>query len=331
MKIFSQIVFGIILSTSQLLAINFTSNTYAQNLITQNNSVNSIYKNNQKELSPKWLLLYTIVEKISRANNLDEYPWRIEISPTYAYHDIGAYASEINLITITEGFLDQIYPDASAIACLFGHEIAHHHAHHNSNQTQFAFQKQEELTRKVNVEHRREMIAREILKRSGADTFISNFSNKIENNIPVDLPPINKFKLPIPIIGAIFGKSQSIQEKKENAFFELQKNRIEQIKRDELFADKLGFEFAVKAGFEPEGCERLMNVLARISKISPHHPDTDRRTSQIKQLIQPNKIKVLKDEGFKNMSQKKPLTHEYGTDGNREWLKINSKYHSPEQ
>lgn len=40
--------------------------------------------------------------------------------------DINAYATEANLVTIYSGLLAQVYGDASALACMIGHEIGHH-------------------------------------------------------------------------------------------------------------------------------------------------------------------------------------------------------------
>jgi len=63
----------------------------------------------------------------ARANGLDETPWRVRVNPRY---DINAFASETNLLSIYGGLLDQLAGDNAAIACVVGHEMAHHvHRH----------------------------------------------------------------------------------------------------------------------------------------------------------------------------------------------------------
>ncbi len=85
------------------------------------------YARAETQLSEDFYVLYRIVERIARANNLDQHPWRVVINSEY---DVNAYASDANLIVINKGLLDLLAGDTSALACVVGHEMAHHiHRH----------------------------------------------------------------------------------------------------------------------------------------------------------------------------------------------------------
>ncbi|HBB31355.1 MAG TPA: hypothetical protein DDZ80_24365 [Cyanobacteria bacterium UBA8803] len=85
------------------------------------------YELAEAELPENFYVLYRIVERIARANDLDQHPWRIVINSEY---DINAYATDANVIGIFNGLLDQLVGDSSALACVVAHEMAHHlHRH----------------------------------------------------------------------------------------------------------------------------------------------------------------------------------------------------------
>ncbi|NJO71082.1 MAG: hypothetical protein HC825_03980 [Oscillatoriales cyanobacterium RM1_1_9] len=53
-------------------------------------------------------VLYRLVEKLARANNLDERNWRFRLVNQY---EINASASELNLLTFYAGLIDQLHGD----------------------------------------------------------------------------------------------------------------------------------------------------------------------------------------------------------------------------
>lgn len=85
------------------------------------------YEKAQAELSEHLYVLYRIVERLARANDLDDHPWRVVVVDE---DEINAYATEANLVIVYFGLLDQMAGDASALACVVGHEMAHNiHQH----------------------------------------------------------------------------------------------------------------------------------------------------------------------------------------------------------
>ncbi len=83
-----------------------------------------------------WYPLYRIIDRIARANKLNDKNWRVRILPKY---QINAFATEVNLIGLYEGILDQLAGDSAAIAgsgalcaiaCVVAHEMSHHTHRH---------------------------------------------------------------------------------------------------------------------------------------------------------------------------------------------------------
>lgn len=95
--------------------------------VTETETFENIYDQAKAELPDNLYVLYRIVDRIARANNLDEHPWRIRIADS---DDINAFATEANLIIIHFGLLDQTAGDSSALACVVAHEMAHHTHQH---------------------------------------------------------------------------------------------------------------------------------------------------------------------------------------------------------
>ncbi len=86
-----------------------------------------VYKLAEDELPEQFYILYRIVERIARANDLDNSHWRVVVPQEY---EINAFAQEANLLVIYNGLLDQLEGDVSALACVVGHEMAHHYHKH---------------------------------------------------------------------------------------------------------------------------------------------------------------------------------------------------------
>ena len=82
-----------------------------------------IYQKAKKELPEPAYTMYRVVERIARANLIDEIPWRIAYTDEY---DVNAHAGDINLIVMNIGLYDRVIGDPSALACVIGLEMAHH-------------------------------------------------------------------------------------------------------------------------------------------------------------------------------------------------------------
>ncbi|WP_072619240.1 M48 family metallopeptidase [Spirulina major] len=102
----------------------------------------SYYDKAREELPHNLYMLYRIVERIARANDLDNHPWRVVVADDSL---INAYATEVNLVIVHYGLLDQMAGDVSALACVVGHEMAHHTEQHIAIRTSRSVDWQEEF------------------------------------------------------------------------------------------------------------------------------------------------------------------------------------------
>ena len=85
------------------------------------------FESAKKELPKDLYVFYRIVDRIARANAYDQRPWRIVVVPKY---DINAFATDVNLIAMYDGIIDQLNGDSSALACIVAHEMGHHKKRH---------------------------------------------------------------------------------------------------------------------------------------------------------------------------------------------------------
>ncbi|MGF1675039.1 MAG: M48 family metalloprotease, partial [Rivularia sp. (in: cyanobacteria)] len=234
---------------------------------------NSIYQNAKIQLPPDFYGLYRIVERIARANEYDTHPWQIV---RVAKYDSQAFSQNVNLIPIYNGVLEQLGGDASALACIISHEMAHHQQGHQvvSNVEKI------ELIAEI-----REDAEKQVL---GGDRKMSPVS------------AVGDFVVRRVVGGAIGTVVGGVLDNRSNRRFrqaqqrintivekktaELEENIQKQSREDEFVADKFAYLASVKAGFDGEGCLRAMLVLNRIPGIEfeQNHPTVEERIAAIK-------------------------------------------------
>ncbi|MCK7501665.1 MAG: M48 family metalloprotease [Comamonadaceae bacterium] len=83
------------------------------------------YKNAEVDLGPRFYQAYRIAERLARANNLDNYAWRI-VMPKETEYDINAHATQANVIVLDSGVTDNFLGEVSVLAFVIAHEMAHH-------------------------------------------------------------------------------------------------------------------------------------------------------------------------------------------------------------
>ena len=96
-------------------------------LANQETTKETLYQKAKRELPEDVYVIYRIVDRLARANGIDDHPWRIGV--VQEYH-INAFATQANLVALYDGLLDTVGGDTSAIACVVAHEMAHHTKRH---------------------------------------------------------------------------------------------------------------------------------------------------------------------------------------------------------
>jgi hypothetical protein len=284
------------------------------------------FKKARSDLGRDWYVIYTIFDRISRSNNLDKYSWRFKITEEYQTQ---AYAAEENLVVIPKGVLDFANAgDTSALACIIGHEVAHHTLEHKSKIPANYYQLRNDKIREVE-----DMIKlAEKRKKERKETIRQYKDNLSQPNLPPWLKSVNEIGLAI---------AKSLPEPKPIDPYKLREEAGNQVdaqfysisRTHELEADREGFRYAVRAGFDKEGCSNMFDILARTTaskdnRIDAMHPTVEVRKNQIFQFITPESVHQLRQEGKYNRSGKMPLSYELNK--NLGWLRINTRMGSAE-
>lgn len=311
-------VLTILLPTNQLsVRANPTSseNSTPTEQTTDTEQPENIYEQAKEELPEDLYALYRIVERIARANQLDEKPWRVMMLQQY---DMNAFATDINLIAMYNGILDQLAGDASAIACIVAHEMGHHTKRHIA----LAPAEKVALIEKIVQETEEEVLAEKesaeadatgLSIGSSAARVFGGRAGRVGGNV-LDTARRQRLKEAQEEIDRI------VAQKKE----ELEQTLVEESRQRELEADELGYLYSVKAGFEPEGCLRAMKVLGQIpsSEFDTTHPAVPKRIEALKNLMSKYSATSLAAEGKALVSETEPLTYDLSKDGVS--LRVNS-------
>ena len=303
--------FSTALATALLVQLNPGLPTLARTnqAAAQPPASNQIYNKAQTEMAPEVYAVYRVIDKLARANGQDSLPWRIAVVDKY---DVNAFASGNNLISIYTGLLDQIHGDSAALACVVAHEMGHHASRHISKQLAY-----EAMT-----------------------TGIAN--KELEAQIKSNIATVKVTEIATSILGRVLGsrlpnflsglfKNKSPEELKKQKEQEL-KLRIEQFSQNQEYeADALGYRYMATAGYDPQGCLRIMEVLGRGdgAEFDTSHPAVRKRTEQIQRLMQQEPASTLSQQGLSRLSSTTALTYSRSQD--RSSLRVNSRFASGEK
>lgn len=299
-------------NTSTNTNININTNTDTN---TNTNKTNSIYQNAKTQLPPDFYALYRIVDRLSRANEYDSRPWQVVRAGKF---DTQAFAKNANLISIYNGVLEQLGGDASALACMISHEMAHHKQRHqvitNVEKAQIIAQVREEAIAQV-LNRKRKTSPVAIIGDFVVRRVIGGTIGTVVNGV-LDNRNSRRFRKQQKRVNAIVEKKT----------VELEKNILKQSRKDEFEADKIAYLASVKAGFDKQGCLRAMSVLDRTKgvKFNENHPTIKERIAALKVVMEKSKNESLIAEGKDNLFQTQPLT--YNLSANQTSLRVNSRH-----
>lgn len=277
----------------------------------------TIYQRAKQELPSDFYALYRIIDRIARANGYDDSPWRIAVVPKY---DINAFATDVNLVAIYDGILDQLAGDSSALACVVGHEMGHHVKRHIA----VGQAKKAELIAQIRAEAEKEVLGEKRAATSEA-TATAVGGAVADNVIPGTVGNIVGGLLGNQSRNRVTKAQKRIDEIVAKKTKELELRLAEQSRTHEFEADEIGYIVAVRAGFEPEGCLRAMEVLARTpgAEFDTSHPAVPKRIDALKALTAKYPPQTLVKQGNAKISATQPLTYDLSKD--KASLRINSR------
>ncbi|MGB3560605.1 MAG: M48 family metalloprotease [Geitlerinemataceae cyanobacterium] len=285
----------------------------------------------RQELPEDYYVLYRVMERISRANQLHDLPWRLFISPEY---DVNAFAADVNLIAFYSGLLDRVHGDPDAIACVVGHEMAHHTENHIAMGTA----EREQILEQLRAEAFEEVAAEEEdlrgdLEEFGVGEWVAGGTGAILGST-VGGTEGGLIRTGINVIGGLIrdSKEDRVQEAAEriNTIYAEKETQLMEEWRElshsqEFEADEQGYVYMVRGGFDPQGCQTVMTMLSRLGVTdSETHPATPNRISAIDGFATKYSQAELVAEGESNLaSSPTPLTYNLSRD--RTTLRIDSR------
>lgn len=283
----------------------------------------TVYDKAKKELPEHIYVIYRIVDRIARANNLDRTPWRIVAIQEY---NVNAFATDINLIALYTGLMDQLAGDASGIACVVGHEMAHHvNRHIAMGESEKAalieqYRKEAEIAVKKEAESAQSEATGAALGGAilqGIGSIFGGWGSVAGNATGSALGAAAQQR-----IEDGQKRIEQIVAKKQQ---ELEQKVAENNRKQEFEADKFGYQYIARAGFDPEGCLRMMEVLGRTpgAEFDTTHPAAPKRLEQLKELMVEYPPQRLVQEGELRLKTSRPLTYSLSEDGQS--LRINSQ------
>lgn len=276
-----------------------------------------------------YYLLYRIVERVSRANQLDSRPWRVAIVPEY---DINAFATDVNLVAFFTGLIEQIYGDPDAIACVVGHEMAHHTEQHIALSTAQREMRLRELRQEaIDEVAAEEEDLSEDLQEMAAGEWVASGVGTLADRV-LSTGGLGG------MVGRVIGgqiqrnrqrrleaaaeRVQQIYAEKEAQFLA---EETERSHNHEFEADEVGYQYVVRAGFDPQGCITVMEALNRIpgsQTAGISHPSTPDRISALQSMPTIYPTTALSSEGDANVAAN-PTALTYDFLGS--FLRVNSR------
>lgn len=260
----------------------------------------------KSELPTDYYVLYRIIDKLSRANNIAQGSWRVKISDQYA---LNGFAEQANLIVVPRTALNQLSGDADALACMVGREISHHVRKHNA----IGPAEQAALKKQIKEEAIQAAEANQSSKR-GWGTGLGIIGGILGVNTGGLQGAINA--------NTDRATAKVIQEKER----ELNKRIAETSARIEKEADEDAFVYLARASRDPKGCIRYLDFISREpqSEPDPSNPQIPGRIQAYREFIEGDTSKSkLVAEGNSNLARNpKPLT--YSVTDNGTSLRIDS-------
>lgn len=296
-------------------------------------SLHPVYIKAKKQLPRDYYFTYRVVERLARANGLDDLPWRIHVAPKY---NVNAYATDVNLIAVYRGMLDHLDGDPDALACVLGHEMAHHIKNHiavtveekknlEARLMNDAIQKVAAENKDLQADLKGMDAGSRMAGAAGrvADSYgAKGIGSLVGNILRSAMGESRKRRLQDgkKTINAIVAKQVAIKKKEWQALHH----------GNEFESDQLAYIYMVTAGFQPNGCFTMLKVLNRLNLgASDTHPANADRISRLKELSMSTSTSRLVQQGRAAVARNpNPLTYDLSRDGRT--LRINSAKGSSE-
>lgn len=283
------------------------------------------YQTAQSELPEDFYLLYRVVDRLARANALDNHPWQVMVSANY---DANAFAQMPNQLALYSGLVDQLRGDLDALACVVGHEMGHHSERHEA----------------LNATERAE-IDQQLKEEAIADAQAEVTHNRSRGTAANAARIVGGLfggwaRVGGAVAGTVLGRSQQnsqakLEARAEELYAAKRAQQDEQWQeldhKQDFAADQLGYKYAVQAGFKRTGCLRAMNVLGELELAKgDSHPTTSVRSQKLLSAPTQYPTVELMNAGKAQLAESAlPLSYRFNSSPQTQ-LEINSRFSGEE-
>jgi hypothetical protein len=271
----------------------------------QQNALHPTYQAAKKDLTADYYIIYRVVDKLSRSNNIANGSWRVKISEQYA---LNGFADEANLIIVPRPAMEQLAGDPDALACMVGREISHHVRKHNA----IGPAEQAAMRKQIQEEAVASAQANENSKR-GWGMGLGILGGVLGVNTGGIQGAVNA--------NTDRATAKMIADKEA----ELNKRIAETSSRIEKEADEDAFVYLARAARDPKGCIRYLDVISRDPKAEadPSNPQIPGRIQSYREFVDRESSSKYKAEGNANLARNpKPLA--YAVTDNGSSLRVES-------
>ncbi|HIK44070.1 MAG TPA: hypothetical protein IGR64_04190 [Leptolyngbyaceae cyanobacterium M65_K2018_010] len=274
------------------------------------------YAEAQETLPENFYLLYRIVDRLARANALDERSWRVRLG-----QGSGGTATDLNTLTFSTGVMDQFYGDNAALACVVGRQMASHGLNHLATVAEF-----EARTSQLMAEAEAQAIAevQSAQRRRTTTNTIGSILGGVLGSILGGTTGAIVGGTTQAILGTMTAGQQQQAEVRANQIYQdkvaaLNAEYAAILQSQQYEADAYAYQFLVRAGFDPQGCQRAMSVLSQLEPNqspgrTPLNPAA--RLQRLNQLATQVSLEALVAEGRTYLSENpRPLGYSVSRDG----------------
>ena len=244
------------------------------------------YEQARQELPEDLYVLYRIVDRMARANGLDDRAWRVK---TAAEYDSNTFATDANLIAVYNGLMDQLQGDVDALACVVGREMAHHTQKHTVIGDAQRAQMLAELQNQIQSETNEEI---EDATRSARAASVGSSILSTVGGLFGGLGGLVGGLAGSAIGGSsqnrIMRAQERIQETYRARMAEIEQQIAEQTYKQNTESDRLGYRYMATAGFKGEGCVRAIEILKGADETQAANQSNSEMAQAMREMIGEN-------------------------------------------
>ena len=255
------------------------------------------YQAAKKSLDDDYYLLYRVVEKLSRANNLIDNAWNVRLTEAYAFN---TFAEGANLIAIPKSELQKLSGDVDAMACMVAREMAHHVRKHKA----IGPLEQQALKNTIQEEAKNNA-RRNARSKAGWGALFS----VVQGVTGVQMGGLSSAVA----TNTDNATARMIQDKEA----ELARRIAETSARIDKQADEDAFLYLTRAGRDPKGCIRYLDMISRVpgAEPDPSNPQIPGRIQAFRDFVNKESPAQFKKEGQSNLARNsQPLSFQLAQD-----------------